>query len=242
MRYAILSDVHGNFPAFEAVWQKIQDKGGVDAVYSCGDVVGYGPHPCECIAFAREKGVISVAGNNDRAAVESFFLSKLNDTAKQAVIWTTQHIHESDVHFLKDLPMTITVADATVVHSGSFEPEEFHYLDTYANVARDLEAQATRVAFIGHTHIPAAYRWHAENLYRIDDRTVLLDEQGKYLFNVGSVGQPRDRDARASFVIYDTEANTVEFCRAQYDIDRTVDALAKTDLPPLLKARLKQGW
>jgi len=241
MRYAILSDVHGNFPAFEAVWQKIQEKG-ADAVYSCGDIIGYGPHPCECIAFAREKGIVSVAGNNDMAAVESFYMKKLNDTAKQAVVWTTKHIHETDVNFLKELPMTLAVHDATIVHSGSFEPKEFHYLDSYANVARDLEAQTSRVAFIGHTHIAAAYRWHAENLFRIDDRTVELDEQGKYLINCGSVGQPRDRDARASFVIYDTDKNTVDFLRAEYDIERTVCDIAKTDLPPLLGARLKQGW
>lgn len=241
MRYAILSDVHGNLPALEAVWQKIQEKS-VDAVYSCGDIVGYGPHPCECIAFAREKGIVSVAGNNDRAAVETFFLDMLNDTAKQAVVWTTHHIHEDDLAFLKAMPMTLTLHDATLVHGGSFEPEKFHYLDTYAKVARDLEAQTTRVAFVGHTHIPAAYRWHAENLFRMDERTVELDEQGKYLINCGSVGQPRDRDSRASFVIYDTEKNCVEFVRAEYDIERTVSDIAKTDLPPLLKARLKQGW
>lgn len=242
MQLAIISDVHANLAAFEAVLKDI-DQSNVDKIICCGDLVGYGPDPKEVIALVRERGILCSGGNHDKVISGEFPIASMNPMAASAIEWTKEQLSNEEIEYLKSLPYILEEEGLRFVHGSIHEPQEFNYLNNYAHIARDFELMGeTEVAFCGHTHIPFLYMYRAEQLFKIEDRKAKLADKHAYMVNVGSVGQPRDRDRRASYVLYNTVSRELQFKRIEYDLELTMAKMEKAGLPALLISRLGAGW
>jgi predicted phosphodiesterase len=239
MRIAVLSDIHSNLPALEAVLAAL---GAVDAVWHLGDVVGYGPHPDEVVDRLRELGAVGVRGNHDAAALDLDFADWFNPDARRAIEWTAGRITSATREWLAGLPERREIEGLTLVHGSPRDPT-WEYVTTTAGARANLSAFTTAHFLHGHTHLPGAFResaGHVETLVAADGATLRLDAR-RVLVNPGSVGQPRDRDPRASAAILDTEASTVTWHRVVYPIAATQSAMRAVALPDRLVTRLEHG-
>ncbi len=240
MRYGIVSDIHSNLEAFEAVLDALS-KEKIDRYICVGDIVGYGADPRACIKKVRQLNIVTVLGNHDAGCIGFTDLSYFNEHAKAAVIWTKEILNQSDLEYLKTLRLVIEMGDFTLVHGTLDNPEAFHYmLDTY-RALRSFDAMKTRILFVGHSHVPGIFEYKKDNLKYFYQKKIKPSENAKYIVNTGSVGQPRDGDSRASFVIYDTDQNEIYIKRIEYDIEKARKKILKTDLPPILADRLSRG-
>lgn len=241
MRIALVSDVHSNLVALEAV---LAAAGSVDSLWHLGDVVGYGPEPDAVVDRLAGLGAVGVRGNHDAAAVGSETVEYFNVDARRAIEWTAGIISDATRTWLDGLPETRAEADFTLVH-GSPRAPIWEYI-TSTPVARAAFATLrTTHGLFGHTHIPAAYRVLDGAIQAIaprDGSVLRLDGSGRVLLNPGSVGQPRDGDPDASFAILDTDAGTVAWRRIPYDIAATQDAMRRLGLPDRLVERLRHGY
>ena len=246
MRTLIVSDIHGNLVALEAVLYDAEAGGKIDAVWCLGDTVGYGPQPAECVSRLQETGAVWVAGNHERAATGAISTEDFNPDAAAAAKWTAEHLSASEKTALDALPAIVSEGDFTLVHGTLREPI-WEYLYSEEIALAHLALQDTPFGLVGHTHIPAiAYR-HPDwtqgcDMYNLrHGEAVPLPERGKMVLNPGSVGQPRDRDPRASYAVYDTDRATVAFTRVEYDINATQKLMSEANLPRWLIERLSQG-
>ena len=241
MRIAVLSDIHSNLVALDAVLGSI---GTVDAVWHLGDIVGYGPEPDGVVERLRAIGAFGVKGNHDDASCGGESIERFTPDARVAAEWTRSHMSEETRAYLIGLPERLEPqkGDFTLVHGSPREPL-FEYLDT-ASAARDnLAAFATPYCLVGHTHVPLIMREEYGLMRaRIVDRESRfgLDERRAFL-NPGSVGQPRDGNPAASYLLIDTEAIAVTWQRVAYDIKATQTAILAAGLPPRLARRLGSG-
>jgi putative phosphoesterase len=232
MRIAIVSDIHGNLEAFTTVLRTI-DSVGVDEIVCLGDVVGYGPHPAECIALVRDRCATVVMGNHDAGVFGGLSGDHFNEYGRAAIEWTQTRLTAEDLEYLKELPMLVTRNDITYVHATPRNPSSWHYILSWPDAQRCFPAFTTDLCFIGHTHVPVAVGEDGSvNNYRNELR---------HLINAGSVGQPRDGNPRASFGLLDTGSGTYENTRVEYDIRATADAIAAAGLPEYLGKRLFVG-
>jgi len=242
MRVAILSDIHSNLQALEAVLASI---GTVDAVWHLGDVVGYGPEPDGVVQRLRDIAAVGVRGNHDDAACGSASIASFNVDARAAAEWTRARIGKETRTYLAALPELIAPAGSsfTLVHGSPRHPI-WEYLDTLWAVQENLALLETPNCFVGHTHVPIVFRQRRgggvaatavppESRLRLDDRRVVL--------NPGSVGQPRDGNPAASYVILDTAEGLATWRRVAYDIGATQAAMMAAGLPPRLVRRLSFG-
>jgi diadenosine tetraphosphatase ApaH/serine/threonine PP2A family protein phosphatase len=242
MRYGIFGDIHGNLSALRAAHAALVQRG-VDLFLSVGDVVGYGAAPGECIDFLQDIGAQVVRGNHDAACAGLLDPIEFNLSARQAIAWTQRHLEPEHLQWLRQLPLTVKLADCQVTH-GSFEnPAEFNYtldIDSAAPSFSFIE----RVGFVGHSHIPLMvvqpYEAGGRLALCVDD-SLLLDEIHKALINVGSVGQPRDEDPRSAVGYFDCEAQRIEILRVEYDLEREVARIRQAGLPSVLADRLRLG-
>lgn len=242
MRVLLLSDIHANIVALEAV---LSTAPGYDAVWSLGDVVGYGPAPNECVARVRGLNALALEGNHDLAVLDRVSLSEFRETARTALEWT-QHVltPESREWLAACEPRKIMPQyDLTLVHGSPREPV-WEYIENDQIALENFPFFDTSFCFFGHTHHPIAYRLRTpERILRVqflpENQPFML--QPKLLLNPGSVGQPRDGDARAAFAIYDTDAQIVTHHRTEYDIAATQRAMRNAGLPYRLIARLEHG-
>lgn len=218
MRFALLSDVHGNLPACEAVLADARARG-VDGVLCLGDMVGYGPCPGEVLALLREAEATMIMGNHDAAVVNLMDYSDFRQEARDVVDWTRKQLSPVDLATLVNLPYVIEEEGFTCVHSEMVAPEAFYYLDEEEEARACLAVCEARVVFIGHTHTPMVHRLSPEEEYAaFAPHGFGLLKGHRYVINVGSVGFPRDGDYRASYVIYDTEEEAVTWLRVAYDV------------------------
>jgi len=239
MRIAVLSDIHANLPALEAVLAAL---GSVDAVWHLGDVVGYGPHPDEVVARLRMLGAIGVRGNHDAAALGVLDTEWFNADARRAVEWTAKRISPDTRDWLAGLPVRAELGEITLVH-GSPRDETWEYVTSTSDARENLAAFATPYCLYGHTHLPAAWRAGAgrvEPLRPAPGFALPLDER-RLLLNPGSVGQPRDGDPRASALVLDTAARRATWHRVAYPIATTQAAMRAAALPAGLVMRLERG-
>jgi diadenosine tetraphosphatase ApaH/serine/threonine PP2A family protein phosphatase len=239
MRIAVLSDIHANLPALEAVLAAL---GPVDAVWHLGDVVGYGPHPDEVVARLREIGATGVRGNHDAAALGVLNVEWFNADAGRAVEWTARRISPETRAWLAGLPEREELGEITLVH-GSPRDTTWEYIMSTPDARANLAAFATPYCLYGHTHVPAVWRednGRVEPLSPSHGFVLPLDER-RLLLNPGSVGQPRDGDPRASALVLDTEARRVTWHRVAYPIATTQAAMRAAALPARLVARLEHG-
>ena len=240
MRYAIISDIHGNLEAFEAVVSAIS-KERVDELFSPGDIVGYGANPVECIALAKKLNIKTVLGNNDAACNNLTDLDYFTERARNAVIWTLQKLSRSDMEFLKKLDLKFSNKYFSIVHGTLHEPQKFHYM-TNSDVASDtFEIMKNPICFVGHSHIPGVAILSNGKITYVENQKIKLKNSEKLIVNAGSVGQPRDGDPRACYVIYDTDKKTIEFKRVKYDVAKAKKKILDAGLPASLGKRLEQG-
>ena len=224
MRYAILSDIHANLEALTAVLEAI-DAERVHKIVSLGDVVGYYSNPNECVRIVRERAVESVAGNHDRAAAGLKEPTWFSDTAKRGIAWTREHLTAESAQFLAALPLTTLVDQRFRIVHGALHPRpnEDVYLTSPREVGKSFRALISmdpnvNLCFFGHTHRSIAYELSDGTFSKIEDAEVALKRGAQYLLNPGSVGQSRDGDPRASFLIFDAEHARVRFHRVAYDV------------------------
>ena len=244
----IVSDVHANLIALEAVLRDAEGGGPIDAVWSLGDCVGYGPQPTECIVRLRGHDASMVAGNHERAATGAIGTEDFNPDAAAAAEWTKARLNSDEKSFLDALPEVIAPAsdDFTLVH-GTLRWPIWEYLSSPEAAIGHLALQETPFGLVGHTHVPMLVledrtSFDGCQLFRLaDGEKIDLDPNIRMVVNPGSVGQPRDGDPRASYAIYDTEANSITLRRVEYAIDETQKLMAEAGLPRWLIERLSAG-
>jgi diadenosine tetraphosphatase ApaH/serine/threonine PP2A family protein phosphatase len=242
MRYAILSDIHGNVEALAAVLKEIADRK-VDRIVCLGDIVGYYPDPEECVALVKKHAAISVAGNHDYAAIGRIDTSNFTYYAYVAMEWTKRHISPEAKTFLGGLPLTLQEDGLFFTHASPSNPAEWVYVfpDSEEAVFQAFNSLAHRITFIGHTHWPSIMIADNDKIMLHSEHNAHLENNLVYLINVGSVGQPRDFDPRSSFAIYDTGTADVTIVRVAYDFTVTQQKIAQNNLPDFLAERLEKG-
>jgi predicted phosphodiesterase len=247
MRYFILSDIHSNLEALEACVQRAK-QAGYDAVLCCGDIVGYGPSPVEAIDGVRALNAVTIRGNHDRVAAGLDEATQFNPHARHAVYWTRAVLPDSYREYLANLPvgpLDIT-AQAQLVHGALTHEDD--YIFTEADADENFVLTDKAITFFGHSHFPVVFSSNGRGdalqatSYEFDEFIAVKCESGKKLLvNPGSVGQPRDGDARASFAIWDADRSRIEFYRVEYDVKRTQERMRAADLSTYLVDRLAHG-
>lgn len=240
MRYAVLSDIHGNLEALRAVLADAAQH--ADDILCLGDVVGYGADPGPCVDLVGARARAVVAGNHERAVTGRLDLTWFNRYARAAAEWTREQVDSDCAAYLDALPLAAEVEDATLVHASPHHPEEWEYLLTSEDGLAAFEAFATRLCFVGHSHVPAMWSLGSSGPdYERGDVDVTLDAGRRYIVNVGSVGQPRDRDPRAAYALWDVEARHVHVRRVAYDVTAARAKIEAAGLPRFLADRLAAG-
>jgi predicted phosphodiesterase len=245
MRYAILSDIHSNLEALNAVLRKI-DSQKVDEIISIGDVVGYNANPNECIDILRRRGIRSLMGNHDMRACGMESAYDFNPIAKDAIVWTKETLSKENLDFLKSQPRTLYLNEkrAIAIH-GSFTSHDIYILsalNAQENFKIMEESHQPHLCFFGHTHVKIIYAAANSDVTTSFDDELDISESERYLINPGSVGQPRDMNPNASFLIYDTKTKKVQFYKVQYDVSVSAQKILKAGLPIELAERLEVGW
>jgi predicted phosphodiesterase len=240
MRIAVLSDIHGNLPALEAV---LADLSPFDAVWQLGDVVGYGPQPDEVVARLIDEHATGVRGNHDSASLGILPVDAFNDDARTAIEWTAEHIAPATRRWLAELPLRGEEVPFTLVHASPCDPN-WEYIYSSGIARANLDCFSTTYCLVGHTHVPLVFRQGREGrlaAVRPDAGTRLTLGEERLIINPGSVGQPRDGDPRASAVLLDMDEQTVEWRRIAYPIEKVQELMAEASLPARLIARLQFG-
>jgi predicted phosphodiesterase len=232
MRIAILSDIHSNIQALQKALQLV-DRSAIDQLYCLGDVVGYGANPNECVDLIRARSTYCVLGNHDLAAVETRHASHFTKPGRFAAEWTHAQLTKENFDYLASLPYTAHTEHCTLVHASPAVPQEWEYINSVQKAQPQFSAFSTPLCFIGHTHVPS---FLGENL-----KTLVFKHGMRFLINVGSVGQPRDRNPQLSFGILDTELWSYKNVRADYDVRGASRAVTNSGLPSILGKRLFQG-
>ncbi len=242
MHILVISDIHANLTALEAV---LAAAGEIDAVWCLGDLVGYGPDPNECIERIRQLPDLNcIIGNHDAAALDQIDSDTFNPEARTAILWTRKALTNASWEFLNGLPEKIELDKVTLAHGSPRHPVWEYLLDT-RTATLNFDFFSTPLCFVGHTHLPVIYSLHTDNhLAHLSipepNRAIALPDRA--IVNPGSVGQPRDRDPRAAFAIFDPEANTWDYHRITYDIVDVQERMQALGLPERHINRLAAGW
>jgi predicted phosphodiesterase len=242
MRALILSDIHANLEALQAVIEDAEKRGGFDVVWCLGDMVGYGPDPGPCLEVLRRYPLQAVTGNHDYAAIDSKMVESFNNAAAVAAYWTLEQLSDSDVEFLGNLAQVVTVDFFTLVH-GSLRAPIWEYLLDPSSALGTFGLLSTPYCLVGHSHIPFLC-WENQGEPRFEAFTEGQEFQLKeerLIANPGGVGQPRDHDPRSSYAIFDEQLNSLQRHRVSYDISLTQEKMRQAKLPEALITRLDHG-
>jgi predicted phosphodiesterase len=246
MRYLILSDIHSNLTALDAVLAAAKGRWG--KAVCLGDIVGYGPDPNEVVERIRSLDAVVIRGNHDKGVSDSSIAEDFNPVARAVVMWTHDHLTSENRVYIDQLPMgPKLVGDFSIAH-GAFHDED-EYVFSPALAYQDLLESPTAVTFFGHTHIQGGFTLRGDEVTVLSSRPaqgkmffpVKIERGTRYLLNPGSVGQPRDGDPRAGFAIADLQHHLVEFWRVPYDIEAVQNRMAQAGLPEPLILRLSLG-
>ena len=239
MRIAIFGDIHANLEAFEVVLADAREQGCTS--YIClGDVVGYNANPRECLEIVQSLKCPVVKGNHDDYASSDSSLESFNPLAEVAIQWTRDQLTPPEKFWLGGLPLITKIRGFTVVHASLDDPAGWGYVLNQLDAAASFSKQTTDLCFFGHTHTPRAYIKDSSVVGMPFDHLIL--EPGKrYFVNAGSVGQPRDGDWRAAYVVFDQEKRLIQLRRLRYDLEKTQGKILKAGLPPRLADRLAFG-
>jgi predicted phosphodiesterase len=242
MRILIISDIHANLEALEAV---IEAAGEVDACWCLGDVVGYGPNPNECVELVQQlPELVYLMGNHDAAAIGVGETASFNPEARLSVEWQQKHINDSTREFLHAGKERQQVGNYTLVHGSPRQPLMEYLLDT-ETAARSFSHFQGDFCLMGHTHIPVIFK-QSPILERvtlsIPNADSISQLQARSMINPGSVGQPRDRDPRAAYAILDDERDQWNFHRVEYPVSKVQEKMKVAGLPERHITRLESGW
>ncbi len=239
MKFAIIADIHANLEAFTVVLEDIKEQRCTH--YAClGDVVGYNANPKECLDIVRKMKIPVVKGNHDEYCSTDQPLDGFNPAAAEAVSWTRRQLTPDDRQWLRDLKYARMITNFTIVHATLDGPQRWGYVFDKLAAAASFTYQNTAVCFFGHTHVPVAFI--RDNMVRGGTYSKFKVEPGKkYFVNVGAVGQPRDNNPKAGYVVYDMDEGTIELRRLEYDIATAQRKILDAGLPPRLAERLAFG-
>ncbi len=240
MRYGIFSDIHGNLEALEAVITALK-KDSVEMFLCGGDIVGYGANPNECIDRLIELKAVNIAGNHDWAVLGKLDVTYFNPIAKEAVVWTQKQLKTNKIKFLHELPLIFKNEDLIMVHSTLQDPESFDYLDDVEKAGEMFSLMDRRVCFVGHTHVPVILCQEFGSMRLADKLFITLASEGKYIINVGSVGQPRDGNPETMYCLFDSESQLTQIKRISYDVGSAQKKIKEAGLPQALAYRLSLG-
>jgi predicted phosphodiesterase len=239
MKYAVIADIHANWEALQVVLEDAKNQRATH--YVClGDVVGYNANPKECLKVVRDMNMPCVKGNHDEYCSTDEQLEGFNPNAADAVHWTRKQLSTEEREWLRELKYTKMVANFSVVHATLDAPQRWGYVFDKLAAAASFPYQTTPVCFFGHTHVPVAFM--RDTVVRGGTFSKFkVDPSKKYFVNVGAVGQPRDNNPKASYVIYDMDAGTIELRRLDYDIATAQEKIRAAGLPERLAERLEFG-
>ncbi len=240
MKLAILSDLHGNLEALEAVLADL-DAQQVDAAACLGDFVGYGASPNECIERIRPRIEAAVLGNHDAAALGKLKLGGFNSDAATAARWTGDQLSAESRAWLDSLPLSTVWHEHRLVHASPAEPDDWAYVLSVTDARVEFAAFHEPLCFVGHSHVPGVFVDTDGQVSYTRLGVVGLRTGCRYLVNVGSVGQPRDGDPRAAYVLLDLDDERLEHRRVEYDVARAAGRIAAAGLPHFLSERLRWG-
>ncbi|MBK6792462.1 MAG: metallophosphoesterase family protein [Anaerolineales bacterium] len=243
MRVLVMSDIHANYNALEAV---LKDAGEVDETWCLGDLVGYGPDPNAVVEEVREiKNLTCLMGNHDVAIIGRMSLDTFNGDAKRSLLYHEKVLSASNMEFIKSLPTKIKVrGEATMAHGSPRDPL-WEYILNSMTASLNFDHFDTPWCFVGHTHIQSSFTQNDETgrvLVEQNKPDIVLNLHPKQILNPGSVGQPRDRDPRAAYAIYDTETHTWTPKRVMYKIVEVQERIRSAGLPEKHAARIAEGW
>lgn len=243
MRLAIISDIHGNLEAFEAVLEHARTRR-VDRFACLGDVVGYGASPGECIELLQSLGDCPcLLGNHDAAALG--IPSPMGRETREAIVWSRARLTSQHMEFLEQMEDVVQLGDISLSHSNPYRPRNWYYVTEKTYISSSFARSKEKLIFVGHTHVPLAIT--RRNFFCVYLRSPLhsmvipVAEKNRQLFNCGSVGQPRDGDVRSSYLIYDDSKSVVEFYRVPYKVHRAAGKIRTVGLPETFAVRLENG-
>jgi predicted phosphodiesterase len=245
VRYLILSDIHANWEALDAV--EADSAGSFDQALCCGDLVGYGADPNRCVEWVRANCAAVVRGNHDKACTGLDDLEWFNPIARTAALWTTQVLTQENADYARALPKGPFAMDGfEIVHGSAIDEDE--YVLGPAEAEQAFFYMENRIEFFGHTHVQGGFLWNhsrVEILNRVAARSsrqqLEIDPACAYMINPGSIGQPRDGDPRAAYAVYDTDSGMVTYRRITYDVAGAQKKIREAGLPPILADRLAVG-
>lgn len=243
---AVITDIHANLPALEAVLADIEARG-IEEIWCLGDVIGYGADPDACTDLVRERCATCLVGNHDLAVLGALDVGAFSEAAAEAVAWTRENIREASLDFLRELDPSGLRPGAALFHASPRDPVWEYVLST-EQAFECLEAQPERLALIGHSHVALFFalpdggaEGDTVGSQAGEGSSLKLNGDGRWLVNPGSVGQPRDGDHRAAWLELDVEQGSADFHRLPYDIDRAAAAIVDAGLPKRLADRLFVG-
>jgi diadenosine tetraphosphatase ApaH/serine/threonine PP2A family protein phosphatase len=242
MKILVISDIHANLTALEAV---LNHAGKFDAAWCLGDLVGYGPDPNECVEMVRLlPGLVCLLGNHDAAALGVIETESFNPDARLALEWTVNHLSGDTITFLQSLPERKMTSDVFLAHGSPRQPVWEYLLDT-RTATINFEYFESPFCFVGHTHLPVIYHLPDESQVArltVPESSMQVTMAPRAIFNPGSIGQPRDRDPRAAYALYDPDQNLFEFRRVVYNIGAVQERMQEAGLPERHIQRLSAGW
>jgi diadenosine tetraphosphatase ApaH/serine/threonine PP2A family protein phosphatase len=240
MLHAVVSDIHGNLEALESVLEDL-DRRHPASVACLGDFVGYGASPNECIAMLRPRIEAAVIGNHDLASIGRLRLRNFNADAAAAARWTDAQLSADSRQWLESLPYVAPWHGALLVHASPMRPEEWNYVLSPADAEAEMAECAETLVIVGHSHYPGTFEvTEGRARYSRDPRVRML-AGSRYLVNAGSVGQPRDGDPRAGYLLYDDRERVLEHVRLEYDVEAAMRRIREAGLPEVLASRLEWG-
>jgi predicted phosphodiesterase len=240
MRVAVISDIHANRHALDAVLAAV-DADEPDALWCLGDTVGYGPQPNECCDLVRARSAVCLVGNHDLVALRELAVTDFNDEAAAAAVWTNEILTPESESFLRNLAPSGERAGVQLFHGSARDPV-WEYVLTEEAARVTLELTTASIVLVGHSHVALALTTqHGEIVGGLASAGTELELEGRWLLNPGSVGQPRDGDPRAAWLLLDLERRFASFRRAAYPIEETQAEIRAAGLPSLLAARLERG-
>lgn len=232
MRIAILSDIHSNLEALNIALKDIEAKK-PDVVVCLGDIIGYGANPNECIDLVRAHCDIVLLGNHDAALFDPSLVVFFNPLARTALQWTLRTLTPENVAFLRSLRLTTELHNILFVHASPTRPAAWEYIVDQTDAQRHFPSFHQQLCFVGHSHIPG--------IYSVEGKEAMLLQGKRYIINVGSIGQPRDRDPRLSYGLFDVEEWNYGLVRLEYSVSTAAQKILDAGLPSALAYRLFEG-
>jgi len=241
MRFALISDIHANLEALETVLKDIALRR-VDKIHCLGDVVGYGCDPIACLELIQKECDIKLIGNHEYAVLDLITCEHMNQYARKSITWTKDELSDRDISIISDFELEAQFADCHLVHASPFESDQWHYLLKTSEAITAFDHFSQQIGFVGHTHLPMIFSRSSDGTIRCKTgHDFDMDEESRYLINTGSVGQPRDTDARACYIVCDSSEQAVTYHRVAYDVKKTQAKMSRAEMPKMLVERLEVG-